>query len=801
MLTAVALVVLPPPVARAAFSAGAVGGGRAAAASIPRSAAPTAVSVGVDVAVSWAATTMSSGAPVSSYIVKRFDLSDVAQVVLADCTVVATNSCVERTVPTGTWKYTVQAQTGPWNGQASALSAAVTVSPASFALDSTAPITSLPATVTGSVSNFVVGESISFRLDSAVGPALPGSPVTVTTGTSMPVSVTLPDGTTDAPHSIFVVGSTGTFAAATVDIVIPPKLVSMQMRDIDANGKVDQVTVVFDDTLDTYTAGLSPWTLANVPSSGSLSSVSVSGNTATLTITEGPGAANTASGSFTVAMAANSAGVRDVNAHPSSFAATAPSDLAPPAVQNLKMFDTNTNARIDQVTMTFSEPLASYTAASTPWTLSNVPSAGTLASVTVTTPSVTLALTEGTGAVDTGVGSFNIALGQSPGGIRDAAGNLASFSKAPADGATPLRQSLEMFDDNVDGRIDRVLVGFSEPLAAFTAPVSVFSLSAAPSGATINTITLAASQATLALNQGTGAPNTAVGSFKVTLTANTGGVRDAAGNTASFAATAPIDRAAPARLSVNLLDSNGNGKVDRVTVVFSETLQTYTAGVTPWTLTNTPSGGTLASAAQATTTITLTLTEGAGTASTEVGSMTVAMAANATGVRDAAGNTGSFTPTTPLDKARPAAITITDTNGITDGKIEPGDTVVFTFSEPLTPASVPASTTVTLTDPVGTGNDTLTMIGVSNGARTMGANNYVTNDATSASFTNSTVVLSNANRTMTVTVGPACSGTACTGLGQQTANATYSYVAATTLTDVAGNLAATQAKTQSIRLF
>ena len=43
-----------------------------------------------------------------------------------------------------------------------------------------------------------------------------------------------------------------------------------------------------------------------------------------------------------------------------------------------------------------------------------------------------------------------------------------------------------------------------------------------------------------------------------------------------------------------MLDTNTNGKVDRVTAVFSETLAAYTAGNAPWTLANTPSAGTLA---------------------------------------------------------------------------------------------------------------------------------------------------------------------------------------------------------------
>jgi hypothetical protein len=690
---------------------------------------------------------------------------------------------------------------GSWTGVESSESAAITVSTSSFVLDSTAPITSLPATVTGTIGNFLLAETISYHLDSISGPVLSGFPSVVTSSTSMAVSVTEPAGTADASHSLFVVGSGGSFAAAAINIVIPPVLVSMQMRDINVNGKIDQVTVVFDDTLAPYTAGVAPWTLANVPSGGSLSSISVAGSIATLTIAEGPGAADTAVGSFTVALTANSAGIRDLNDHTAAFAATTPADAAPPAVLALTMNDSNANAKIDQITMTFSEALATYTAPTSVWTLSNVPSGGSLTAVTVLSPAVTLTLTEGAGAVDTSLGSFTVALAANAAGIRDAAGNLSSFTTTPADGAKPIMQSQEMFDDNGNGKIDRVLVKFSEALAPFTAPISVFSLASAPSGATISSVTLSGNQATLTLTEGTGAATTAVGSFMIALTANTLGIRDTAGNLSSYASTAPTDRAAPALLTLSLLDSNGNGKVDQVTAVFSETLQTYTAGTTPWTLTNVPSSGTLSSVSLSSATLTLTLTEGVSAADTTVGTMTVAMSSKTTGARDATGNLSSFAATGPLDKAKPAAVTIADTNGTLDGKAEPGDTLIITFSEPLAPGSVPSSTTVNLTDPPGNGNDTLTLAGVSNGARTLGANNYITLNSSSASFAGSVVALSNANRTITVTIAATCTGTGCSALGQQTSNATYSYIAATTLTDVAGNLAATQAKTQSIRLF
>jgi hypothetical protein len=93
------------------------------------------------------------------------------------------------------------------------------------------------------------------------------------------------------------------------------------------------------------------------------------------------------------------------------------------------------------------------------------------------------------------------------------------------------------------------------------------------------------------------------------------------------------------------------------------------------------------------------------------------------------------------------------------------------------------------------------MTGISNGARTTGGTNYVTLDGGIATFANSSVLLSNGNRTITVTIVAPCTDTGCATLGQQTTSVTYSFIAATTLADPAGNFAATAAKTQSIRLF
>ncbi len=308
-------------------------------------------------------------------------------------------------------------------------------------------------------------------------------------------------------------------------------------------------------------------------------------------------------------------------------------DTVKPALTTMVTGDFGgTAGKLDTVTVTFSEPLAAYSAGTTPWTLANVPSSGTLASVAVAGSTATLTVTEGGGAIDTTVGSFTVALATNAAGIRDPAGNLSTFAAtAPTDGIAPVRTAMVMQDVNGNGKVDRVVVTFSETLASST-DTAPWTLANVPSGGTLSSVATAGAVATLTLAEGAGAADTAVGSFTVALSVSATGIRDAAGNMSSFAAAAPTDGAKPALVSMTMLDVNANGKVDRVTAVFSETLAAYSAGTAPWAPANVPSAGSLASVAVATNTATLTITEGAGAANTAVGSFTIALATSATGI-------------------------------------------------------------------------------------------------------------------------------------------------------------------------
>jgi hypothetical protein len=131
-LTCLAVVALVlPGRGGAAWSVGTTGFGWVGSKTISTT-APAAPSGSVsshDVTVTWAVSRFVDGTAVPSYIVKRYDaLTNALQTTLAACSGnVGGTSCVEHTVPTGSWKYTVTPAAGVWRGTESPKSATVVV--------------------------------------------------------------------------------------------------------------------------------------------------------------------------------------------------------------------------------------------------------------------------------------------------------------------------------------------------------------------------------------------------------------------------------------------------------------------------------------------------------------------------------------------------------------------------------------------------------------------------------------------------------------------------------------------------
>ena len=227
-------VLVAPSAAGAAWSSPGSGGQWARAISLSGGSTPTASVSNRSVTVSWSATTLPGGAPVAGYVVRRYSTGGTLQSIGSACSgTVSSTSCTEAGVPGGTWRYTVQPKQGNWTGAEGSQSSSVTVAAPSLTLSPTT-VSSLPATLTGSVAAYVPGQTITFRLDNpSTGTVLSATvtPSTIPAGGGASVSVTLPAGTAPGAHQVYAVGSAGDTASAPVSVTTTILTPAWDLRD------------------------------------------------------------------------------------------------------------------------------------------------------------------------------------------------------------------------------------------------------------------------------------------------------------------------------------------------------------------------------------------------------------------------------------------------------------------------------------------------------------------------------------------------------------------------------------------
>jgi type II secretory pathway pseudopilin PulG len=237
---------------------------------------------------------------------------------------------------------------------------------------------------------------------------------------------------------------------------------------------------------------------------------------------------------------------------------------------------------------------------------------------------------------------------------------------------------------------------------------------------------------------------------------------DAADNAATSVCggTMPVTTvgSGPSLVSMVMKDTNGNGKVDQVVATFDKTLGSCSSPCTTgWTLTNVPSGGSIKSVTTSGSLATISLNEGSGAADTSVGTFALALDTSG-GIVDTLGRHASFTATAPTDGAAPAITTIQSlqsSGSAGNGKMEAGDKLVLTFSEPV--SGMPATPAVTETRPnSGSASVTLDIAGLTTSADT-GSKSYLSAKNTSAGYTGTTV-MSAGNTIATITLGATQSG-------------------------------------------
>jgi hypothetical protein len=200
------------------------GSGAVKAAQMPTATAPTASVAVRSVTVSWAAAIL-SGQNVSGYTVKRYNASGTVQTIGSGCSgTISGLSCTETSVPSGAWHYTVTPVQAGWTGSESSQSATATVQSPSLSFSSSTTITSLPATLSANLTNYVPGQTISFRLDDPnTGTVLTSttSPTSVPASGAVTASVTVPAGVSNGSHTIYAVDSHGDVASTTITVSRP----------------------------------------------------------------------------------------------------------------------------------------------------------------------------------------------------------------------------------------------------------------------------------------------------------------------------------------------------------------------------------------------------------------------------------------------------------------------------------------------------------------------------------------------------------------------------------------------------
>ncbi len=292
-----ALVILVPGVALAAWTEQGSGTGAVTANSMPTGATPSVSVTGRNVTVSWTASAI-GGVSVAGYTAARYDAGTSAlQTIGASCSgTIAALTCTESAVPPGSWKYAVTPRQGLWVGTEGTKSSTATVASSSLAWTSSSTITSLPATLTGTLASYATGETVTFRLDDASsGTVLTSSisPTSVPASGSVSFSATIPAGVLNGSHTVYAVGSLGTQTSGGITVSIP-----------DTTPPTVSAAVINKSTGDTpgyVKQGGQYYAYANVTDPGIYATGVATVTADVSTVTSGTTAASMTTGSYTVA--------------------------------------------------------------------------------------------------------------------------------------------------------------------------------------------------------------------------------------------------------------------------------------------------------------------------------------------------------------------------------------------------------------------------------------------------------------------------------------------------------------------
>jgi hypothetical protein len=528
------------------------------------------------------------------------------------------------------------------------------------------------------------------------GPAVEGATLTGSSASGAELTLGLvegPLGTGARPHLSYGAGEVTDRAgnsATAIDVVAAdgagPVMSGARSEDRSGDGRLDTLVATFSETVSHPSDADGSYPLV-VPGFTVTQVGEASGQAIELVLQQAssPDSGARPSASYTRGTGAPVLDGAGNEAVGSTFSNTV--DGAAPRLVGATTLDTDQDGSLDRLRFRFSEPV-SHSLGTGAFSAAGFT---TLAPLAASGSAVEVNLQE-TGASNTGLLP---PIGYSPpasGGVADGAGNPAPAASgvSSSDGAGPVVVDATTGDDDSNGRIDRVQVFMSEPVSYPGDGSAPFDLGTA--GYTVASVGAAGgSSFTITLVE-PAQPDTG-GAPEISYTGG-GFLKDLIGNEAVIRSypNRTRDTLAPIFVAAETADVDGNGRLDRVDLRYSEDVQGGTSG-SPFTV----SGRTVTGAEFSGPRARIVIAEaGAPDTADQPSASYTPPGPPADRVRDfpegqndVADDAAAQSPVQADDKAGPAVVQAVtgDQAGAPDGRI---DRVALTFSEPVTHAAEPS---------------------------------------------------------------------------------------------------------------
>ncbi|MCK9272252.1 lamin tail domain-containing protein [Candidatus Gracilibacteria bacterium] len=389
----------------------------------------------------------------------------------------------------------------------------------------------------------------------------------------------IPDGIDTTTAKIIItaydsVGNESNVVASSNFIIdsLPPTITSVETEDFGVTGKVDGYIVTFSEKINHGLINTSEFSVSDgITLSGSYS-VSDIGNNTILELYFNTPYGDTSS---LPTLSFTGVGIEDIATNKlASISNRVPTDKASPIITSAEIYDSNSNGKVDQIKVYFSENISSTTDTAS-FSINNPLAGVSLLSILTSGNIATFTLAEPTD-YNTSAGGMTIDFNNN-GNWKDSSLNLAGNDTniTLIDKAIPIKLSAITVDSNSNYKIDRIDVTFSENITGNNdGEIIVGNLAA---GSTKGLSSIASNILRIAINETSDDNDTGqIPTFAYNGTNLKDGSNNLVANITSFNVT---DGLKPKLLSRETQDTDGNGKIDKIKINFSETLNNNTGAI------------------------------------------------------------------------------------------------------------------------------------------------------------------------------------------------------------------------------